>query len=58
MIYVLKTCYQDRCHVFLITNDKKLHLEGISLLGDDMAAKRALVLYKGMLVGIFLHYVS
>lgn len=43
MTDVLKPCYQDRCHVCLITTDNKLHLDPVSLLGGDMAAKRALL---------------
>lgn len=58
MAYVIKSCYQDRCFVFLITTDNKLHLDTISLLGDDTAAKRALFLYKGVLVGLFLNGIS
>lgn len=58
MTYILNSCYQDRCHVFLIATDNKLHLDPMSLLGDDMAAKRALLLYTGVLVGVFLHYIS
>lgn len=43
MAYILWFCSQDWCHVFPITTDNNLLLE--ILLGDDMAAKKALLLY-------------